>query len=51
MRVNDFSCVGFIENRLEPEAHLIDGREIETVSMESRGLERWVTLQGSFTLF
>ena len=34
LRRNDFSCVGFIDNPLEPEAELIDGREIETVSFE-----------------
>lgn len=34
MRTNEFAAVGFIEKPLEPEAELIDGREIETVSFE-----------------
>lgn len=34
LRSNDFSCVGFIDNPLEPEAELIDGREIESIGFE-----------------
>lgn len=34
MRSNDFSCVGYIDTVLAPEAELIDGREIETIGFE-----------------
>ena len=34
MRGNDFSCVGYIDTRLEPEFELRDGREIESISFE-----------------
>ena len=34
MRSNDFSGVGYIDTRLEPDFELIDGREIETIGFQ-----------------